>query len=78
MPKANTVVRSINMEGEQLCVDIFRRPDGTYGFDAFRRDPEDNRGWYSVGYYSGKVFENAEIALSEAQKSVSWLAAVLD
>jgi hypothetical protein len=23
------------------CVDIFRRPDGSYGFEEFRRDPED-------------------------------------
>ncbi len=75
MSKANRVVRSINMDGEQRCVDIFRRPDGTYGFAEFRRDPEDNRGWYAVGYTSAKVFESEERALSEARRSVSWLAA---
>ncbi|TQV82224.1 hypothetical protein FKG95_08375 [Denitrobaculum tricleocarpae] len=78
MSKANRVVRSINMDGEQRCVDIFRRPDGTYGFDEFRRDPEDNRGWYSTGQTSLKAFQSAESALQQAQESVSWLAAVLE
>jgi len=26
------------------CVDVFARPDGTFGFEEFRRDPED-MGW---------------------------------
>ncbi|HEY2564091.1 MAG TPA: hypothetical protein VGI44_10300, partial [Acidimicrobiales bacterium] len=26
------------------CVDIFSRPDGTFGFEEFRRDPEDMGG----------------------------------
>lgn len=78
MPKANTVVRSINMEGAQLCVDVFQRPDGTYGLDEFRRDPEDNRGWYSIGHYGDQVFESSEVAFDRAQESVSWLAAALD
>ena len=30
------------------CVDIFRRPDGSFGFDEFRRDPEDMGAWTPV------------------------------
>jgi len=48
MAHENKVIRSVNLDGETICVDIFQRPDGTYGFDEFRRDPEDGRGWSGV------------------------------
>ncbi|WP_282607029.1 hypothetical protein [Pelagibius sp. Alg239-R121] len=73
MVQTNKVVRSINMQGEQICVDVFRRPDGTYGFDEFRRDPEDNRGWYAIGHYGNRVFDSFESTLNEARKTVRWL-----
>jgi hypothetical protein len=41
MAERNVVVRSFNMDGGNCCVDIFRRPDGTYGFEEYRREPED-------------------------------------
>ncbi|ATG43292.1 hypothetical protein PhaeoP18_01333 [Phaeobacter piscinae] len=44
MAHINKVIRSINLDGELICTDIFQRPDGSYGFDEFRRDPEDGRG----------------------------------
>jgi len=34
----NLVLRSIESDLGNLCVDIFLRPDGTYGFEEFRRD----------------------------------------
>lgn len=73
MAHTNKVIRSINLDGETICVDIFLRPDGTYGFDEFRRDPEDGRGWYSIGYYGAETFETFDQALAEAQLKVSWL-----
>lgn len=39
------VIRSINLHGEHICVDVFLRPDDAIGFDEFRRDPEDLSGW---------------------------------
>jgi hypothetical protein len=39
----NKVLRSFNNEGATLCVDIFVRPNGTIGFEEYRRDLEDNR-----------------------------------
>ena len=51
MAHGNIVVQSYNLEGNTVCVDIFMRADGTYGFDEFRRDPEDGRGWFSIGHY---------------------------
>lgn len=73
MAHMNKVIRSINLDGETICVDVFLRPDGTYGFDEFRRDPEDGRGWYSIGHYGASSFESFEQAFAEAKAKVSWL-----
>lgn len=73
MAHTNKVIRSINLDGETICVDLFQRPDGTYGFDEFRRDPEDGRGWYSIGHHGAASFETFEHALAEAKANVSWL-----
>ena len=32
---------------------MFSRPDGTHGFEEFRRDAEDRGAWTPVQYYSG-------------------------
>ncbi len=60
------------------CVDLFLRPDGTFGFEEFRRDPEDMGAWTPVAYYSGREFATEAEALSAAYDAVPWLAAVLD
>lgn len=73
MAHINKVIRSINLDGETICVDVFLRPDATYGFDEFRRDPEDGRGWYSIGHHGAASFETFDQALEEAKAKVSWL-----
>lgn len=73
MPHANKVIRSINLDGETICVDVFLRADGTYGFDEFRRDPEDGRGWYSIGHHGTAAFASLDQAIAEAKSKVSWL-----
>jgi hypothetical protein len=60
------------------CVDIFVRPDGTFGFEEFRRDPEDLGAWTPVAYYSRWEFETEADARSAASDAVAWLAAVLN
>jgi hypothetical protein len=67
-------MQSINLDGALVCVDIFLRPDGSYGFDEFRRDPEDTRGWYSIGHFGGQIFQSEAAALSQAKLAVHWLA----
>ena len=67
------VYRSIENRPHDRCVDLFSRPDGTHGFEEFRRDPEDMGRWTAVAFYSGGVFGSAEIALSAAMRSVTWL-----
>jgi hypothetical protein len=60
------------------CVDIFSRPDGTFGFEEFRRDPEDMGAWTPVAYYSAREFATEEEALAAARATVPWLARVID
>ena len=60
------------------CVDIFVRPDGTFGFEEFRRDPEDMGTWTPVAYYSAQEFVSQDDAVAAAREMVPWLAPVLD
>ncbi|MBS0247927.1 MAG: hypothetical protein JSR61_15035 [Proteobacteria bacterium] len=73
MAHVNKVLRSINDHGADRCVDIFRRPDGTVGFEEFRRDAEDMRGWFAIGGYSGRVFAAEPDALAAALGQIAWL-----
>lgn len=77
MAHENKVIRSVNRDGEMICVDVFQRPDGSFGFDEFRRDPEDDRGWYSIGNHRAEAFKTAEAALNAAKTSVAWLSDAL-
>jgi hypothetical protein len=72
------VVASPTTPGGDRCVDIFERPDGTFGYEEFRRDPEDMGAWTPVTYYSAQVFPSADDALDAARSSVRWLPTVLD
>jgi len=73
MAARNHVLKSINFEGESRCVDLFKRPDGTFGFEEFRRDFEDGRGWFPVGVFGYRVFDSEEDAWLEARLKISWL-----
>lgn len=68
----NTVLQSVNEPGGNRCVDIFRRPDGSFGFEECRRDSEDGRGWFVIGFFGDKVFRSAEAALEDAREQVAW------
>ena len=72
--KSWVVVDSIENREHDRCVDLFRRPDGTFGFEEFRRDVEDAGAWTPVRYYSGAVYPSKEAALGAAVQAVVWLA----
>ena len=55
------------------CVDIFERPDGTFGFEEYRRDSEDGRGWFPIGHHASGVYATLDIALTDALRKVVWL-----
>ena len=77
MAHVNKVCRSINAPCGTICVDIFARPDGTFGFDEYRRDVEDTQEWFSIAHYAGQVFATVADALRGARQSVAWLGTVL-
>jgi len=72
--KSWLVFVSIENFEHDRCIDLFSRPDGSYGFEEFRRDVEDGGEWTPVQYYSGSTFVSREAALAEAMQSVAWLA----
>lgn len=73
MAKPGRVVRSINNETEALCVDIFVRTDGSFGFQEYRRDVEDASGWFAIGYHMYREFADEDAALAAAKECVVWL-----
>ena len=68
MAHANRVVRSIETDDGGRCVDLFAHPDGSFGFEGYRRDTDDGRGW----------FETADGALKDALTKVAWLREVVE
>jgi hypothetical protein len=68
-----TVMRSIEAPGGAICVDLFRRADGSWGFEEYRRDAEDGHGWFVVGYFGERRFANCDEALLAARAAVQWL-----
>ncbi|QOZ31966.1 hypothetical protein [Bradyrhizobium sp. CCBAU 53421] len=77
MAHVNRVLRSINDDGASHCVDIFVRLDRTIGFEEYRRDVEDGRGWFPIGGHASRVFHDESAALEAAMAEVSWLRQVV-
>jgi hypothetical protein len=75
--KSWTVFVSVENAEHDRCVDIFSRPDGSYGFEEFRRDIEDSGQWTPVQYYSGVAYVSSADALDTAERCVPWLIHVL-
>jgi hypothetical protein len=71
--KSWLVFISIENDDHDRCVDLFSRPDGSCGFEEFRRDVEDRGEWTPVSYYSGTSYPSRQSALKAAMRSVVWL-----
>jgi hypothetical protein len=72
--KSWTVFRSIENSEHDRCVDLFSRPDASFGFEEFRRDVEDQGFWTPLYSYSELTYISKEAALSAAEHAVIWLA----
>ena len=68
-----TVLASVENRQHDRCVDLFSRPDGSFGFEEFRRDPEDRGDWTPVGYYSATAYATRDAATAAAEAAVAWL-----
>ncbi|HSI01397.1 MAG TPA: hypothetical protein VLA02_12415 [Reyranella sp.] len=75
--KTWVVLESIENGEHDRCIDLFRRADGSFGFEAFRRDVEDGGLWTAVAYHSRAAYASQEAALAAAVGAVTWLAEAL-
>ena len=71
--KSWTVLTSIETGDSLRCVDLFRRPDATFGYEEFRRDPEDQGVWTPVRFASALSYATLEDARAAATKAVAWM-----
>lgn len=67
------VLASFENPEANRCVDLFVRADGTFGFEEFRRDPEDCGKWTRIGHYSDDAHAARDDAMAAATASVPWL-----
>ena len=70
------VIESIETSDGDRCVDIFRRADNTYGFEAYRRDLEDPNGWFPIGRHRFTNYDTEAEARTAAKHRISWLPGV--
>jgi len=70
------VLRSVNEDAAgSLCVDLFDRrdsEDAPFGFEEYRRDPEEGR-WFPIGGHGARRFASADEAWAAALDAVAWL-----
>jgi hypothetical protein len=71
------VVDSIENDSHDRCVDLFLRPNGTYGFEEFRRDVEDGGAWTPMAFFSHAAWDSKDAAQNAAVRAVAWLAGAL-
>ena len=67
------VLASIETADGGRCVDIFRRADNTFGFEAYRRDVEDPGGWFPIGRFGEKAYQTEAVARAAAKTRIDWL-----
>ncbi len=77
LPEKNRVLRSIETPDGGRCVDFFIRPDDTFGFEEYRRDLEDGRGWFPIGFHIEEIYQNEKEAEAKALQHVTWLRDVI-
>ncbi|HWV51160.1 hypothetical protein [Pseudorhodoplanes sp.] len=77
MQRDKRVLLSVNNEDASHCVDIFVRAEGTFGFEEYRRDVEDNAGWFTTGGYAAQTFADEASAIEAAKLTIPWLTGML-
>jgi len=67
-----SVVTSFENPEKDHCVDIFVRADGSYGYEEWRREPEDPGRWFRTRFYAAAIFATPELAIADAKARVAW------
>lgn len=73
---STTLVASYENPERDRCVDVFARDDGSFGFEEWRREPEDPGNWYRARYHAATSYASAAEAISEARAKVPWFGAL--
>jgi len=69
-----STVKELTASDGRKMVQIFRRQDGSFGFEVFRfSDDPRERCWVPTGRYSECHASSAEAAETEARGRVDWL-----
>ena len=67
------IVRTIESSDGKRKLEVFRREDGTYGFEDLKYGEEEET-WFPAGRYSVGIFATEEDAIKEAKGRVQWMA----
>jgi hypothetical protein len=71
---SKTIVKEMIATDGKRKVQVFRRDDGSYGFESLRLSEEPlERSWIPHGRFSQCIAASAETAESEARGRVDWL-----
>lgn len=73
LDKSWVVLASLQTADGTRCVDLFRGPDGTFGFEEFRKDSEDRGAWTPLHGYAAASYSSQDEAMAAARRNVSWL-----
>ena len=74
-PKPYRVVNSFENDVRNRCVDIVLHPDGRFGFQEWRREPEDPGNWAMLTDDGGARSESEADAIAAARRRVPWFSA---
>lgn len=67
------VLDSIATPDGGRCVDVFRRDDGSFGFEVYRCDSEALSGWFPIGGFADRAFATEAAARAAAAGVAPWL-----
>ena len=70
--KDQVVINSINNDENNLCIDFFIRNNNTFGYQEYRKDPENISEWYRIGSYDHKIFLSKNDAYQDAKNKIVW------
>ena len=74
----NVIVKRIVHPAGKYRLEIYRRLNGTFGFEEFMFEP-DEQVWCMLSHRrSVGVFDSEETALAEATARIAWVAEVLE
>jgi hypothetical protein len=71
MPIASSVIATLHNKDADRAVKIMKWPDGTFGCNEFRRDPEDAGRWTLVRENASGTYATQEQAIAVAR--AGWL-----